>query len=99
MRVGKTVWVAALFSATMWSAPALAGHDKGWDLGPTRIVRDTDVSKTSLDAETGETGEALTGSRSNKGGELRGLNRADAAAGENGEAGRTKAASKHRHKK
>ncbi len=98
MRIHKTVWVAALAGAILWSAPALAGHGKGLHFGNTKGNK-AKVSATSSDAESGETGETLNGSHSNKGGELRGLNRANAAAGEHGEAGRTNAASTHGHSK
>ncbi len=98
MRMRKAVWAGAVVGAMLWSLPALAGP-KGMHLGALKHGKSTRMSTMSSENETGESGEALTGTRSNKGGELRGLDRANAVAGEHGEAGRTKAAATFGHTK
>ncbi len=98
MRMSKAVWAGAVVAAMLWSLPALAGP-KGLHMGALKHGKSTKTSATSTEDETGETGETLAGTRSNKGGELRGLSRANAVAGEHGEAGRTKAAATFGHTK
>ncbi len=108
MKIQKAVWLSAIVAAILWSVPAFAGHMGGFGgghhggglhMGTVRGNSGGAKSATSTDTETGETGESLSGPRSNKGGELRGLNRANAVAGEHGEQGRSNAASTFGHTK
>ncbi len=98
MKTSKTVWAGAVAAAVLWSLPAFAGP-KGLHMGALKHGKSTKTSTMSSESETGETGEASLTTRSNKGGALRGLSRANAVAGEHGEAGRTNAAATFGHTK